>query len=560
MTPLTIFGTSPPPPPKQSEYLVPASSLDGAALDFRLSFAVSKIRKMKLTRFKEELGIFKLAYERPFLAFYKKMLEEKWGKTKSERKALKEKRKQELLPGRHHKKTLFELERTRQRQMYLTYLRYPDLAPSPVTAEDLEKFYTFLDTRPKKEIHDHLYAEIFNKSGLTVVPHKYGGYLYSEDFDPENPDEFPSSEEMYPMHRVFTSFSKTDEEISADLDDELEGLREREERLTKWEKDPRRFKGKWIPRSWPPQELELSRIKNEARTLNYLREQLQKHGLLSSDEARLEALQSSTKAEGKTESSGVTSSSDILSIFSESTLEDSLVPTNVDGPKQMEKKPSLLYSVNSEEGMERARKRVARLNRHKEHVEVPLDDSPKKQIFTDGPLPGIPAVEFIYRYTMDPDAVMGSLNRLKFIQRKVVMKVHIPSLKLTPPAQQRLIALVGKRYDARSGWLKLVGDKHPNRHLNHRYVTLLMKELLQESFLADPRYAPLSDLKIDNPSSLRRQYTLPDELLELWGDKPSRKEHGWDYKMFKFAPGFLGPQQLEREATLLKQRLTSALV
>jgi len=41
---------------------------------------------------------------------------------------------------------------------------------------------------------------------------------------------------------------------------------------------------------------------------------------------------------------------------------------------------------------------------------------------------------------------------------------------------------------------------------------------------------------------------------------PSRKEHGWDYKMFKFAPGFLGPQHLEREATLLKQRLTSALV
>jgi len=41
--------------------------------------------------------------------------------------------------------------------------------------------------------------------------------------------------------------------------------------------------------------------------------------------------------------------------------------------------------------------------------------------------------------------VMGSLNRLKFIQRKVVMKVHIPSLKLTPPAQQRLIALVGTK-------------------------------------------------------------------------------------------------------------------
>ncbi len=84
---------------------------------------------------------------------------------------------------------------------------------------------------------------------------------------------------------------------------------------------------------------------------------------------------------------------------------------------------------------------------------------------------------------------MGSLARRDFLQRKVVLKVHVPSLSLPPAVQQRLADLVGTRYDARSGWLKLVGDKHPNRHLNQKYLTLLMRELLNESFLADSRYA-----------------------------------------------------------------------
>jgi hypothetical protein len=100
---------------------------------------------------------------------------------------------------------------------------------------------------------------------------------------------------------------------------------------------------------------------------------------------------------------------------------------------------------------------------------------------------------------------MGSLARRDFLQRKVVLKVHVPSLSLPPAVQQRLADLVGTRYDARSGWLKLVGDKHPNRHLNQKYLTLLMRELLNESFLADSRYAFRS-----SPSDEQRKRRIED--------------------------------------------------
>lgn len=40
---------------------------------------------------------------------------------------------------------------------------------------------------------------------------------------------------------------------------------------------------------------------------------------------------------------------------------------------------------------------------------------------------------------------MGSLGRRDFLQRKVVLKVHVPSLGLTPAVRQRLTALVGAK-------------------------------------------------------------------------------------------------------------------
>ncbi|ELR15045.1 uncharacterized protein ACA1_214330 [Acanthamoeba castellanii str. Neff] len=647
VTPLTIFATSPPPEPHPSTYQVPAAAADGATLDFRLSFAFPTVQKIKEERFKEEMGVFKILYERPFLQEYKNVMQEKKQQKKSERaaakKAKKEMKKLGLLPN-DRKKTLFELEQDRQRKP----LRH-STPPKP--------YFNFIATHSEKEIYDRLYPEFFGDTREHVenlVPHKHDGYVWNTFFDPENPSDYPNQADA--EGDVWETLNMSAEEQLSE--------QEKEARLATWEMDPARFKGKWTPRAWTKEDLELSHIKqssrstafsprrtrpplaiadkiddNEESVLLLFEDDAQKKpaavpeqkgtedeiaNLLNavlpptekdqSHAALLDALMPAGQPQEQAQPESGAAASEpttttaaateqelaewrakvdkfqdglkkrIRDGATEETIEEDVInfitaegggaqdeaeEDEIDWESRLQDIPGLdqpgeggfkaLFSL-FQEAMQRSREREARLHKLQEHVKVLFDESPKKKVFANEPIPGEPAIEFIHSYTMDPDVTMGSLARREFLQRKVVLKVHVPSLSLPPPVQQRLADLVGTRYDARSGWLKLVGDKHPNRHLNQKHLTLLMRELLNESFLADSRFTPLTDLSIEDPSSLRRKYSLPTNLQNIFDGKTGKG--GWEYKMFTFSQldgRFPSAQESTEEAAKLRQRLASAL-
>ena len=75
-------------------------------------------------------------------------------------------------------------------------------------------------------------------------------------------------------------------------------------------------------------------------------------------------------------------------------------------------------------------------------------------------------------------------------QRRVVLLVSVEALRLPKLAEERLIELVGVRYDAESGMIKLSADAFTQRSENTFAVLRTMKELINEAFLADSNYVP----------------------------------------------------------------------
>lgn len=129
---------------------------------------------------------------------------------------------------------------------------------------------------------------------------------------------------------------------------------------------------------------------------------------------------------------------------------------------------------------------------------------------------------------------------------QVIMRVHVPALGLTKPALNRLIELVGPRYDPQTEVLKLVGDRHPNKKLNKLYVQQMFRELVSNALLADPNYVPLSDLNASDVTTLIPRPELPIELqeelvvLEVPPNVKEEMEHTrkkakeFDYRLFHF--------------------------
>jgi hypothetical protein len=75
-------------------------------------------------------------------------------------------------------------------------------------------------------------------------------------------------------------------------------------------------------------------------------------------------------------------------------------------------------------------------------------------------------------------------------QRRVVLLVSVEALRLPKLAEERLIELVGVRYHADAGMIKLSADAFTRRSENTHAVLRTMKELINEAFLADSNYVP----------------------------------------------------------------------
>jgi hypothetical protein len=75
-------------------------------------------------------------------------------------------------------------------------------------------------------------------------------------------------------------------------------------------------------------------------------------------------------------------------------------------------------------------------------------------------------------------------------QRRVVLVVDVDSLQLPMLAEQRLIDLVGVRYDPARHRIKIAADAFEQRSTNTYAVLRIFKQLINEAFLADSNYVP----------------------------------------------------------------------
>jgi hypothetical protein len=99
----------------------------------------------------------------------------------------------------------------------------------------------------------------------------------------------------------------------------------------------------------------------------------------------------------------------------------------------------------------------------------------------------------------DDFPVLSALIRKKsklpaaFIQRKAKLRIHLPTLALPTVVRQRLVELVGSRYQEEKGYVVLVSDNQATRDENIAEVYKTAGKLLSEAWKADLNYVALED-------------------------------------------------------------------
>ena len=86
--------------------------------------------------------------------------------------------------------------------------------------------------------------------------------------------------------------------------------------------------------------------------------------------------------------------------------------------------------------------------------------------------------------------------------RRVTMKIKLNDMNLPPIVRERFLAIVGSRYNTETDILKIIGSKYHNKRLNGVYVQQVLKEILNESFLASPNYVAIQDVEEGKELSL----------------------------------------------------------
>jgi hypothetical protein len=105
---------------------------------------------------------------------------------------------------------------------------------------------------------------------------------------------------------------------------------------------------------------------------------------------------------------------------------------------------------------------------------------------------------------------------IDFLQRKVKLKVKVKALRLSEAAKERLLSIVGLRYNKKNDILSLVADVHPHQSWNKNYVRRLLQALLSEAWKADELYVPPEGIPPPNKKLDFSPATNPDTLLSLY--------------------------------------------
>jgi hypothetical protein len=79
-------------------------------------------------------------------------------------------------------------------------------------------------------------------------------------------------------------------------------------------------------------------------------------------------------------------------------------------------------------------------------------------------------------------------------ERKVVLKVKLSALKLSPAAKSRLLGMVKNRYDEKTDTLTIVSRTQTTKQDNSYFAKSLLKSLLAEAWKADENYLPLQEV------------------------------------------------------------------
>jgi hypothetical protein len=138
-----------------------------------------------------------------------------------------------------------------------------------------------------------------------------------------------------------------------------------------------------------------------------------------------------------------------------------------------------------------------------------------------------PSHDFVFRTRSRPTDLKSHDN---YVDAKVWLTVRMPALNgvLMPAARQRLVALLGDRYDAESDSFTLIAHRHRTALGNKWLLKKWLKELVAEACNIDPLYVPLDQQIILDAGA---ELTVPKKFTFFsFSDIPSQEQYVQDRK------------------------------
>lgn len=103
-------------------------------------------------------------------------------------------------------------------------------------------------------------------------------------------------------------------------------------------------------------------------------------------------------------------------------------------------------------------------------------------------------IEWVSRTYLEPNWTADDARR-RWRERKVVLKVSLKSLRLPHLVRDRLVQVLGKRYDSETDTARVVADKYDSKEENRLYSLLLFRSLLSDAFQAHPSFVRVNETK-----------------------------------------------------------------
>jgi len=233
--------------------------------------------------------------------------------------------------------------------------------------------------------------------------------------------------------------------------------------------------------------------------------------------------------------------------------------------KEKQKQKKLLEEKTDAEKLEI--NKILTENREKKSIQTSSTSPSTSPSRKENPNNAFP-VEFLIRYQTE--------NKSKPENKRVAMKIKVPSLKLNFRVEKRLLQLVGHRYDPTTKILTITEDRFESRSLNLAAVRKVFSRLLDESSLAHPAYVSMSDIEqLPEDTVLSETFPPhdaedPDNFWEAYNDffqkywtrestnlsskYPFKKENQPKLTLFRFSP-LPPPDSISQQQKVLQEYL-----